>query len=195
MWPALTGSRQRAASVSGRAGRGCRAAGPLGGLRHRGASSPAQRSAASRRAAASSRLSPAHRTLPAPAWPTSWWCWRCLETSRHRTRWCAPGGEVIGQVLASLVADGLVVDQSLAWPRARPGCWTAPRDSSPLAGICPRCSWPMRISRHRCRGVRRPMDGATVASSAAVPAQPGVKDPLGGGAADGFADDQAPERR
>jgi hypothetical protein len=81
-------------------------------------------------------------------------------------------GEVIGQVLASLVADGLVVDQSLAWPRARPGCWTAPRDSSPLAGICHRCSWPMRISRHRCRGVRRPLDGATLASSAAVTAQP-----------------------
>jgi hypothetical protein len=30
-------------------------------------------------------------------------------------------GEVIGQVLASLVADELVVGQSLAWPRARPG--------------------------------------------------------------------------
>jgi hypothetical protein len=84
------------------------------------------------RAAASSRLSPAHRTLPAPAWPDLVVVLTLVGDLQARDAVVCTDGEVIGQVLASLVADGLVVDQSLAWPRARPGCWTAPRDSSPL---------------------------------------------------------------
>src|SRR4029453_17179899 len=89
------------------------------------------------RAVAYSRLSPAHRTLSGAGRGRpragAGAAWRPPGTGRggvHRWR-----GD--GQVLAPLVADVLVVDQSLAWPRARPGCWTAPTDSSPLAGRYP----------------------------------------------------------
>jgi hypothetical protein len=61
-------------------------------------------------------------------------------------------GEVIGQVLSRLVADGLAVDQPLAWPRARPGCWTAPTDDLPTPAICPRSRWPMLGATHRPMG-------------------------------------------
>ena len=73
------------------------------------------------RAAASARLSPAHRTLPAPAWDLVV-VLALLGDLHAQDAVVCTDGEVIGQVLARPVADGLVVDQSLAWPGARAGC-------------------------------------------------------------------------
>jgi hypothetical protein len=101
-------------------------------------------------------------------------------------------GEVIGQVLGRLVADGLVVDQPLAWPKGSTWLLDGPyghfafgRYLPPLAladvGI-PR-SVPRSAQADGRR--RRRRYGATLLSTIRY----------GEVRADGFADDQALERR
>ena len=101
-------------------------------------------------------------------------------------------GEVIGQVLGRLVADGLSVDQPLAWPKGSTwlldgpyGHFASGRYLPPLAladvGIPRSVPWSGQANGRR----RRSRYGATLQSTIRY----------GEVRADGFADDQALERR
>ena len=105
-------------------------------------------------------------------------------------------GEVIGQVLARLVTDGLAVDQPLAWPKGSTWLLEGPDGHLAVGRYLPPLALadvliPPSVSRGahakvlRQASQRRRHDGATLLSTIRY----------GEVRADGFADDQAPERR
>ena len=105
-------------------------------------------------------------------------------------------GEVIGQVLGRLVADGLAVDQPLAWPKGSTWLLDGPdghfafgRYLPPLAladvGIPRSVPRSVEADGRRRYSQRRRRYGATLQSTIRY----------GEVRADGFADDQALERR
>jgi phosphohistidine phosphatase SixA len=73
-----------------------------------------------------------------------------LEDLRDQDAVVCTHGEVIEQVLTRLVADGLMVDQPLEWPKGRPGCWTGPTGDSRMPATCPH--WPWAEARSAASG-------------------------------------------